>query len=73
MHRIVDQLGDRFLEVVYSMLGKYAEQQQNPIVSYDVDGTPRTASELLSMLDAQVEEVRKGNYVTIEEFEKQSA
>ena len=56
------------------MLGTYKKRQkEDPIVSYDVDGTPRTASELTAILDAEVEMVKKGEYVTIEEFQKQSS
>ena len=37
---------ESFLKVVHSMLDTYLKEQEDPIVSYDIDGTPRRAAEL---------------------------
>lgn len=72
--RYLDQVEDEsFLKVVESMLDTYVRENADPVVAYDIDGTPRTASELASMLDAELEAARKGNFVTIDEFRKVSA
>lgn len=73
-HQILDQVDDRFLEVVHAMLQAYARQAVEPVVSYDaVSGTPRTASEFTALLDGEVASVRRGEYMTIEDFKKESA
>ncbi len=70
----LDQVQDEsFLKVVHSMLDTYLKENEDPIVSYDIDGTPRRASELTSILDAEVEAARKGEHISIEAFKKQSA
>ena len=70
----LDKVQDEsFLKVIHSMLGTYVQEQEDPIISYDIDGTPRTASELTSILDAEVAAARKGEFITIEDFQKQSA
>ena len=80
----VDQVDDRFLSAVHALMGTFVARQEaeteagevenDPIVSYDVvTGTPRTASELTSILDEEVEAVRRGESVTLEDFQKDSA
>ena len=73
LHQLIDQLDDRFLRAVHSMVSVYQESEEDPILSYDLDGTPRKASELTAILDAEVEAARKGDYITIEDFKKESA
>lgn len=63
---------ESFLKVVHSMLDTYLKEQEDPIISYDIDGTPRRATELTALLDAEVEAAKKGDYVTIEAFKNQS-
>ena len=73
IHQIIDRLDEDFLKVVYAMLDTYLQQQEtDPIVSYDIDGTPRTASELQAILDAQLDAAKRGEYLTLEELRKQS-
>lgn len=71
LHQLIDQIDERFLKAVYLTIRAY--QEKDPIVSYDIDGTPRTASELTAILDEEVEAARRGDFMTIEEFRKQSA
>jgi hypothetical protein len=78
----LNDLDDNFLAAVHAMVGTYASKQNaeveeaddDPIVSYDVvTGTPRTASELTAILDKEVEAVRRGEFTTFEDFQKESA
>ena len=71
MHKLIDQIDERFLKALYLMVSSY--QAKEPIIGYDIDGTPRTASELTAILDKEVEAAQRGEYITIEEFQKQSA
>lgn len=69
LHRLIDQIDERFLKAIHSMVSVY--QAEEPI-GYDVDGAPIYGSELAEKLDKEVEEAKKGNYITIEELEKRS-
>lgn len=71
MHKLIDQIDDRFLKALYLIVCSY--QAKEPIIGYDIDGTPRTASELTAILDKEVEAAQRGEYITIEEFQKRSA
>jgi len=73
VHRIVDQLDDRFLEVVHSMLGKYAEQHQDEVVGYDVDGTALTSTQAKEVYSKRVEAMKSGQFTTAEDLGKESA
>jgi hypothetical protein len=80
----LNDLDDNFLAAVHAMVGTYVAKQEaetkvekvedDPTVSYDVvTGTPRTASELTAILDKEVEAVRRGEFTTFEDFQKESA
>jgi len=71
LHQLIDEIDDRFLKAVYLMVRSY--QEKDPIIGYDIDGTPRSASELTAMLDDEVAAASRGEYKTIEEFRKESA
>jgi hypothetical protein len=62
---------DKLLRMIHAIIEAY-NSADDPIISYDVHGNPRKASELVSLLDQQVEEVRKGNYITLEELQEKS-
>ncbi len=77
----LNDLDDNFLAAVHAMVGTYRAKQEakveevedDPIVSYDVvTGTPRTASELTTILDREVEAARRGEYITLEDLRKKS-
>ena len=73
-HKMLDQVDERFLEVVYAMLETYARQaESDPVLSFDaISNTPRTASELTILLDNEVASVRQGHYSSIEDFSKET-
>ncbi|MEN0004095.1 MAG: hypothetical protein AAF798_08130 [Bacteroidota bacterium] len=73
LHELIDQLDEPFLKAVHAMVSVYHENADDPILGYDIDGTPRTASELSAILDKRIERIKEGNYVTFEEYKKQSA
>lgn len=62
---------ERFLKVVHSMLDTYLKEG-DPIIGYEVDGTPITASTFLKQADESMAEVERGEYTTLEELEKES-
>lgn len=70
--RYLDMVKDEsFLKVVHSILGTYIKEKE-AIISYDIDGTPLTATELEAILDKEVEAGRRGEYTTLEELRKES-
>ncbi|MCB0705324.1 MAG: hypothetical protein KDC34_08445 [Saprospiraceae bacterium] len=71
LHELIDQVDERFLRAVYLMVSTY--QGKDPIIGYDLDGRPRTASELTDILENEVALARRGEYITIEAFQKESA
>ncbi|MEM6261364.1 MAG: hypothetical protein AAGI38_02570 [Bacteroidota bacterium] len=67
----LDQVDENFLMVVHAMLETHVEQEQ-AIVSYDIDGTPRTAEELSKILNERVKAAERGEYITLEELREKS-
>lgn len=75
VHQMIDEVDSVLLEAIHAMLGTYKKHQESdPVVSHDVvTGTPRTASELTTILDEEVAAVRRGEFITFEDFQKESA
>lgn len=74
--RYLEQVEDeRFLKVVHSMLDTYlkeSSEEEDPIIGYEVDGTPITTSTFLEQAEESMAEVKRGEYTTLEELEKES-
>jgi len=71
IHKFIDQLeDDRFLHALHAMVKAYAEY--DPIIGYDIEGNPKRASVMKAKYMAALEAVEKGEYITIEELEKES-
>lgn len=69
LHKLIDQIDERFLKAVYSMVSVY--QGEEPI-GYKTDGTPILGSILGKELDKEVENAEQGQYISVEELEKRS-
>lgn len=69
---VVQSKNESFLKVVHSMLTTYAKELEDPILGYDADGNPLYVSEAKAAFRAELEGVKRGEYMTIEEFEKES-
>lgn len=73
VHQMIDRLDEHLLAAVHSMLSTYEQKKENdPIIGYDINGLPLRASLLKEELLQQVKLVEQGNFVTIEELEKES-
>ena len=72
VHQLIDQLDERLLKAVHAMLGTYVQKYVDPIVGYEADGTPITASTLEQQADEAVTQIERGEYTTLEELEKES-
>lgn len=54
------------------MLSTYVQEQKDPIIGYETDGTPVTASAFLEQADEAMVAVERGEYITFEQLEKKS-
>lgn len=73
MHQMIDEVDNALLEAIHAMLGTYKKrQEEDPIVGYEIDGTPLTLSTLEKQADEAVAQVERGEYITLEELEKES-
>ena len=70
---LLEKVDDEFFSTVYAMLETYVRKQQpNPVIGYEADGTPITAQAFLRQADKAMEDVDRGEYITLEELEKES-
>ncbi len=73
LHRYIDLLDDKFVAIVHAMMDTYIEQQsEDPIIGYDIDGNPMFASVAKREFKARLDAVDRGEYITLEELEKES-
>ncbi len=68
LHNLIDQLDERFLKAVHSMVSVYQEtdSEDDPIEGYDTNGHPLRASELIDKYEKGLADVEAGNYITAE-------
>ena len=73
VHQMIDRLDEHLLAAVHSMLATYEKkQEEDTIVGYDIKGAPLWASQLRAELLREIELVEQGNFMGIEELEKES-
>lgn len=72
VHRMIDELDEPFLKAVHAMLQTYTQEQADPIIGYELDGTPIHASVAKAQFKAELERVKQGEFVTIEDLEKEA-
>ena len=72
VHQLIDQIDDRLLEAVYAMLGTYVKKEEDPVLGYETDGTPVTASVFLEQAEEAVAEAKAGKGITVEELRNRS-
>lgn len=67
----VEEADEKLLRMIHAMIEAY-QTEDDPVISYDVHGNPRKASELQAILDKEVEGARKGNFITVDELDEKS-
>ena len=79
LHLKIEQLDESFLRVMYAMTETYLKEKADADLEKEVENVPPNASwkplteaELMERLAASAAEYDKGNYLTIEELEKES-
>lgn len=68
VHHLVDQLDDKFLNAVYSMLETYLQQDEG----YGTSENPISAEAMKNQLREEVENGRQGIYISIDEWHEKS-
>ncbi|MEM1216244.1 MAG: hypothetical protein AAGJ82_11190, partial [Bacteroidota bacterium] len=69
LERVQDE---SFLKVVHSMLGTYVQEQEDPIIGYDVEGNPKRASVMKRVYAEEIRAAREeGAFITLEDLEKE--
>ncbi len=66
----ITNMDERFLKAMHLMAVAYDNKDEDPILGYETDGTAVTASAFLKQADAAMEEVVRGEYITVEELDK---
>lgn len=69
LHNIIDHADERFLRMVKSLANEYTKDEE--IVAYRA-GKAITKAELYQELKEAEKEIENGDYLTIEEFAKES-
>ncbi|HKL71737.1 MAG TPA: hypothetical protein VJ855_03695 [Marinilabiliaceae bacterium] len=70
LHRIIDHADEKFLRMINSLANEYAKE--DTIVAYR-GGTAITKATLYQELKKAEKEIERGDYLTIEDFAKESA
>lgn len=68
----IEKQDQSLLKAFHAMLGTYIKEQEDQILGYDADGKPLYVSKAKALFKAEIEGVKRGEYMTIEDFEKES-
>jgi len=79
LHQNIDQIDDRFLRVLYVMTATYLKEQEDALLESQVNAippneswSPMTEEELLARLSKSTEQIKKGNYQSLEDLKNES-
>ena len=64
----LDKADDRVLSIVNSVFENYYQDEQ---VAFHPDGSPMTHKEYKMALDTAEEQITKGDFISVEEFEQE--
>lgn len=72
VHQMIDELDDSFLRIVHSMLGTHAEENEYPVVGYDLYGNPKRANELMEEYEQELAAAERGEAIAADVFAKRT-
>jgi len=70
IHTLLEQVEDSYVEAIHTLLNTHVGKQEDPIISYDIDGNPQYASQMKEVYLNELEKIKNGNFMTHEEFKK---
>lgn len=71
VHNFIENADERFLRMVHSMANEYTKSD-NEVIAFRA-GKALTKGQLYEELKEAEQEIENGDYMTIEEFEKESS
>ena len=71
VHNYIENADERFLRMVSSMASEYSNHE-NKVIAFRADKS-LTKKQLYNELKEAEQEIENGDYVTIEDFEKESS
>lgn len=78
LHHRIEQIDERFLRVMYVMAETYVKEQEDAALEAQIaaitpnpEWKPMTEEELMVRLEASSAQFEKGEYLTVEELEKE--
>ena len=71
IHNFIDKADERFLRMIYSLAHEYTKSTDDEIVCSRA-GKPITKSQLYKELKESEAEIERGDFMTMEELEKES-
>ena len=74
---LLEQVEDNFVEAVHTLLNTHVVSKQEthvPDIGYDIEGKPQfdSVDEMLNEFDRRVDNMKNGNYITIDQLEERS-
>ena len=69
---LIEQAEDSYVEVIHTLLDAHVGKRADPIISYDIDGNPQYASQMKEVFMEQLEEIKNGNFVTLDQLKEES-
>jgi hypothetical protein len=69
--QILERIDERFLAAVHALLKTY-EQEEDPVVGYDLYGNAKTAEATMDEYEGRLERVKQGEYLTMEALKKEA-
>jgi hypothetical protein len=74
LHQLIDQLDERFLKAVHSMVSVYqSSAEEDPVAGYDLHGNPKRASEMITVYEQRLAAMEAGEYISAEDLRKDAA
>ena len=68
VHQWIEQLDDKFLNAIHSMLETYVQHEEG----YGTSDNPISAEEMKNQLREEVEKGRQGQYISVDEWHEKS-
>ncbi len=72
LHRLIDQLDERFLKAVFMMVSVYQKPEKDPLEDLMVPGLPGTEEEIETSIEKAEEQIASEEYYTIDEVREKA-
>ena len=69
----IDQADERLLKLINALIIQYNTEDEGQLVSFDTNGNGLTRSQLLSVLNSEVEGAKNGTSISFDEFKRKTA